>query len=340
MNEKERIRNMVSAGTITDAEAERLLSVLDEIDRAEAELDASGEAMEAAARELAEPDAPVAPDAPPAPDAGAPDPGAAPDAAATPPTPGASDPVPGRAAPASPGAAAAPAGVASGVAAAAAGPAAAGPSEAAPEGTRWLHVKLLAGDVDVRADAESDEVTLSGDAEALRLEPAPDGYTLHHVREGQGESWVDRFLTRLRAGDVSIRVPKGYGVDLDVTAGDVDLIGVPYLRGRLTSGDLTARGLKGIDLVSSAGDIDLDLTLTEGRHRLRATAADVDIRLGKDSSVAVTGSVSIGSASVRAPGFEVDRRGIGQRFEGRIGEGAASLEVHVTTGDVDVEARE
>lgn len=302
MNETERIRKMAAEGTITDAEAERLISVLSDIDRAEAELAASGEAMEAQARQAVASGASTEGD---------------------------------------PTSEEAPAGGSGGAAAAgaAAAPAADGADAAAnvaPEGTRWLHVSLLAGDVDVRVDPSLDDVDLGGDTDALRLEPTEDGYRLRHEREARGDSWVDRFLSRLRSGDVRIRLPTGYGLDLDVTAGDVDLDGVPYLRGRLTSGDLSARGLKGVDLVTSAGDIDLDMTLTEGRHRLRATAGDVDVALAASSSVAVRGSVSIGSASVRAPGFDVERRGIGQHFEGRVGDGAASLDVHVTTGDIKV----
>lgn len=296
MDEKERIRNMVAAGTITEAEADRLLSVLSEIDEAEAELAASGEAMETEARSLE--GAPRAVPAP-APPAAAGDPVAATASGRTPPS-----------------------------------------GELAPEGTRWLHVSLLAGDLDLRAEPSIEEVQLVGNTEGLRLERSADGFALHHEREARGDSWVDRLLGRLRSGHVQVRIPAGYGVDLAVTAGDVDLVDVPYLRGRLTSGDLSARGLKGVDLVTSAGDIDLDMTLSEGKHRLRATAGDVDIRLGAGSSVAVTGSVSIGSASVRAPGFELNRRGVGQRFEGSIGDGAATLEVHVTTGDIDMKVRD
>jgi len=344
MDEKERIRNMVAAGTLTDAEAERLLGVLDDIDRAEAELDASGEAMEAEARAAEAGDAPAAGGAGSPPAATGPSSAVGPEGAASGPaaasalaaaTAATVGGAPAGAAASGGGAAAAAAQARSGGAATASGGVA-----IAPEGTRWLHVSLLAGDVDITADAGIDRVEMSGEGGGLRLEPAADGYSLRHEGESQGGSWVDRLLTRVRAGDVRIRVPSGYGVDLSVTAGDVDLDGVAYLRGRLTSGNLTARGLEGVDLVTSAGDIDLDMALTEGRHRLRATAGDVDIRLAAGSSVTVHGSVSIGSASVHAPGFDVDRRGIGQHFEGRVGDGSASLEVHVTTGDISMKVRD
>ena len=52
MNETERIHKMVEAGTITGDEAERLLSVLREIDGAEEQLNASGEAMEDEAQRI------------------------------------------------------------------------------------------------------------------------------------------------------------------------------------------------------------------------------------------------------------------------------------------------
>ena len=339
MNEIERIHKMVEAGTITDDEAERLLSVLREIDQADGELAASGAAMEAEAlRAVARSDQAAAgnPAAtarsvdgePQAQHAGAATPNAT--------TPNATTPnaTTGYAAPGSVGAgpdAAAPD---------AAAPDPAGDAGAwaagAPQGTRWVHVSLLAGDLSLRADPDVREVVVRGDTESVQVEPSDDGYTVSHVKGDGQDSWVDRFLSRIRSGHVELRVPAGFGVDLAMTAGDVEIHDVPYLRGRLTSGDLDARGLRGIDFTTAAGDLDLEMTLTEGRHRLRATAGDVNIRLGSGSDVTVEGSVSIGSASVRAPGFDLDRRGVGQRFRGRVGAGAAQLDVHVTTGDVDV----
>lgn len=334
MNETERIRNMVEAGTITEAEAERLLGVLRDIDRAGEELTASGAAMEAEAdraeslidaRERQE------------------TPARGPDEVASRPAEAAGD---GAAAPtgasAGPrGRAAVPADAGASAAAAEPGPAAdeAAPgTSCAPAGTRWVHVSLLAGDLSLRADPEADRVQVKGDGEGIEVEPTADGFEVRHVGRKGMDSWVDRFLSRIRSGHVEVRIPGGHGVDLGVTAGDVELRDVPYLRGRLTSGNLDARGLRGIDFVTAAGDLDLEMTLTEGRHRLRATAGDVTLRLGAGSSVAVDGSVSIGSASVQAPGFDVDRRGIGQHFRGELGGAAAELDVHVTTGDLKVRA--
>jgi len=307
VNETERIHKMVEAGTITGDEAERLLSVLREIDGAEEQLNASGEAMEDEAQRIV-------------------DRAAAPNDAGNASAAIASEPAAKGAAPS-----AAPAAAATGAAASAAAA-----SAAAPEGTRWVHVALLAGDIALRADPQATEVVLAGDVEGVKVEPTDDGFSIRHQMADHNDSWVDRILTRIRTNHLDVRVPAGYGVDLSITAGDVDLDGIPYLRGHLTSGDLDARGLRGIDFRTAAGDLDLEMTLTEGRHSLRATAGDVNVKLGAGSDVDVRGAVSIGDASVRAPGFDAERRGLGQRFEGRVGGGAATLDLHVTTGDLEV----
>lgn len=336
MTESERIRKMVEAGTITNEEADRLLAVLQEIDEADRALAAAGEAMEAEAEQAlagAEPaglepagldsvrpePAGVEP-AQPRQRAGAPR-GAEPRSVAGG-GQGAEVGTPGpdlqRTAPPSSGAAQVP------------------QEAAAPGATRWVHLSLLAGNLSVRSDPRVGEPEMEGDAEGLRVERTEDGFAVRQPWGGGRASWVDRFLSRIRAGRLEMRVPAGYGVDLSVTAGDVEVRGVPYLRGRLTSGNLDASGLRGIEFATAAGDIDLEMTLTEGRHTLRATAGDVNVRLGAGSDVAVEGSVSIGNATVRAPGFDVGHRGVGQRFQGRIGAGTASLGLHVTTGDVKV----
>ena len=359
MNEIERIHKMVEAGTITDAEAERLLSVLREIDQADGELAASEAAMEAEARRaVAGPGDAPASEAVPAAPAG--DDAARP--AGTPTTAAPTGPAPTGAA----GSATGPTATGGSVA----GPAAAGrpagaqthagttdnvaadtvtadtvaadtvaadnATASAPEGTRWVHVALLAGDLSLRADPNVTEVVVRGDTDSVRVEPSADGFTVRHVKDDGQDSWVDRFLSRIRSGHVELRVPTGTASTSPSRRATSRSKASRSCAGVSTSGDLDARGLRGIDFTTAAGDLDLEMTLTEGRHRLRATAGDVNVRLGAGSDVAVDGSVSIGSASVRAPGFDTDRRGVGQRFQGRVGEGKAQFDVHVTTGDVHV----
>lgn len=306
MNESERIHKMVEAGTITGDEAERLLSVLREIDEAEGDLEASATAMEDEARRAASPAS--GDGVPPAPARS--ERATAQVAAATGPSAARADaPAPAEGASATP---------------------------SAPEGTRWVRVSLLAGDLTLRADPDLYEVVVEDAPEGVQVERTDDGFAVRRPLPEREGSWIERFVTRLRADDLVVRIPADHGVDLDVTAGDVELVGVPYLRGHLTSGDLDARGLRGIDFRTAAGDLDLELTLTEGHHRLRATAGDVNVRLTGGSDVTLRGSVAIGEASVRGAGLEIERRGLGQRFTGKAGSGTAELELHVTTGDLDV----
>ncbi len=325
MNEIDRIHKMVEAGTITDEEAQRLLSVLRDIDRADEELAASDAAMEAEARRVASLDEPA--------EVGS--------AATGPASPEPSGPGPGSGGPVPSGSA--------GTGGAGASPVAGTPptsedaqrgrvGAAAPEGLRWVHVSLLAGDLSLEVDPAASDVVARDGEESVTVEPTDDGFAVRHVKQDGQDSWIDRFLSRIRSGHVELRIPPGHGVDLNVTAGDVKLRDVPFLRGRLTSGNLDARGLRGIDFTTAAGDLDLEITPTEGRHSLRATAGNVHLRLGRGSDVTIEGSVSIGNASLRAPGFDVDRRGVGQRFHGRVGGGAAQLDLHVTTGDIEVRA--
>jgi len=197
-------------------------------------------------------------------------------------------------------------------------------------------VVLAAGDLDVRVDPDLDAPDVRGDTEAVTLEPTEDGYRLRSDPHDAGSSWVDGFLHRMRSNDLRVRVPAGFGVDLRLTAGDIDLHDVPYLRGRVTAGDIDARGLKGIDFRTSAGDLSLRLDPDPGEHWLEATAGDVNLSLAPGASVTLDGSVSIGDVSVRGEGLSSSRKGLGARAHGTVGGGEATLTVRVTTGDLDV----
>jgi hypothetical protein len=194
---------------------------------------------------------------------------------------------------------------------------------------------MLAGDLDVTVDdtLESPEVESDGPGGVV-IEKTADGYRVSW--DQAGGNFLDKMLGKLRTGDINLRLPPGHGVDLAATAGDVDLKGVPYLRGYLTAGDLDATGLKGIDFTSRAGNIDVDLTLTEGTHSLTVTAGNVKARLSSDSSVTVKGDVSIGDATSNVPGVKTNGRSLGSGLQGSYGAGAATLNFHVTTGNLEL----
>ncbi|MFN2323410.1 MAG: hypothetical protein ABR510_10695 [Trueperaceae bacterium] len=201
----------------------------------------------------------------------------------------------------------------------------------APDGTRWLRIALAAGDLDVQA-ADVDAPTLDEDADGrVRLEATADGARLFADPQ-RG------FLGRYTPAEARVRVPRAWGIDLDVKAGDLDVRDVPFIAGNVLAGDVEVRGARGLDLTCLAGDVSIALAPTEGRHRLVVRAGDVSVRLLPGSDVSVEGRVSVGDASAR--GLERERRGLGAVVHGRIGSGRAQLAIELGAGDLEVRAEE
>ena len=219
----------------------------------------------------------------------------------------------------------------------------------APDGLRWVRIVMLAGDLGVSVDGAIREPVASSDVNGdLEVETTPDGFTVRLQPKEAG--FIDHMLGGFRSGRVDLRIPVGYGADIAATAGNIDLDGVPYLRGKLTAGDLDAVGLQGIDFTTMAGDVDVSVLLTTGEHRIVATAGDVTIKFQPDCNVLVNGSVSIGDISSQLPGMEAERQGLGQRFSATLGSGsalgdgssasaeAATLAVRLATGQLNLRA--
>lgn len=201
----------------------------------------------------------------------------------------------------------------------------------APEGTRWLRIDLAAGDLEVRA-ADVDAPTLDQDDDGrVHLETTADGARLFTDPQ-RG------FFGRYTPAEARVRVPRGWGIDLDVKAGDFDVRDVPFVAGRILAGDVEVRGARGLDLTCLAGDVNIAVAPAEGRHRLVVRAGDVRVRLLPGSDVTVDGRVSVGDASAR--GLERERRGLGAVVHGRIGSGKAHLAIEIGAGDLEVRAEE
>lgn len=204
---------------------------------------------------------------------------------------------------------------------------------------RWVLVSMLAGDLDVRLDDGIVEpVVAASDGSGPEVEVVPDGDGFRISQFPAGKDFFDRLLGGLRRGDLDIRLPPGFNLRLDVKAGDITVRDVPFLAGRLLAGDLDASGLQGIDLTMQAGDVDLDLAPTTGRHRVRVSAGDVTVRLQPQSSVQVEGRVSIGEA--RIAGSAAERSGLGASFATTVGAGAATLDLQLSTGQLSVEVHD
>lgn len=339
MTDIERVKQMVRDGRITEAEAEQLIAVLDTAQAADEELREAGEEIGAEARAIEAATSRYGAGA--GEDATQPDATAAqgndmaplPPVDANPPRePQAPEPPRSPELPVPPQAPAAPVGAGQAHRAAGSSGTNAG-SAPAPEGTRWVSLEMLAGELDVRVDENLEEPGLESDGPGdVIIERADNGFVIRW--DQAGGSFLDRMLGRLRSGNLSLRLPPGYGLDLAATAGDVDMEGVPYLRGHLTAGDLDAKGLKGFDFTSRAGDIDIEAELTSGAHRINVTAGNVSLRLAPNSGVTIKADASIGDISSRLPGLETRSRSLGESLEGVFGNGAARLDMSVTTGSI------
>lgn len=206
----------------------------------------------------------------------------------------------------------------------------AGPAAIAPEGTRWLAVDVPAGDVElIAADVAAPELDPADTDAAVRLEPNDAGARVW--LDGERSVWG-----RLKPVDVRVRVPRAWGVDLDVKAGDLDVRGVAYVRGRVLAGDVQVREAQGLDLECLAGDLSVSLRPTAGSHRLTARAGDVSVRFLPGSDATVSARVAMGEASAR--GLTRERRGLGAVVSGRLGSGAARVAIELGAGDLEVRA--
>lgn len=208
-----------------------------------------------------------------------------------------------------------------------------------PAADRWVQVSMLAGDLDVRLDETIAEpvVRSSGDGGDVAVEPAGDGFRISQF--GGGGDFLERLIDGFRKGDLEVRLPPGYSLGLDIKAGDVTVRDIPYLRGSVLAGDLDASGLLGVDITMQAGDIDLELAPTSGHHKVRVSAGDMKIGLHRNSSVAVSGRVSIGEARV-VGGAASQRSGLGASLSTTVGAGDASLDLQLATGSLTLKVHD
>jgi hypothetical protein len=319
MNDIERVRALRDAGQITPEEAERLIGVLTELD----------ETPESPGAEVAGPAASAA--APEAAASGVPEPAAA-DAGSS-----VADRVRAAAREAAEAAREASSQAREAVAEARKSTAAAAssktaPIELAPAGTRWCAIEMTAADLSVVADDVDAPVVEGDEDQKLVVTPTDDG-----VRVTSERGWsIDRWVGRGASLAVRVRLPRAWGLALDLKAGDADVAGVPYVRGRMLAGDLSVRDAASVDLSKAAGDLTVAFRPTQGHHRISAKAGDVDVRFLPGSDASVEASVSMGD--LHAPGFEVDDRMVGAQARGRVGAGNARVEVRLTAGDLNLRA--
>ncbi|PZA06706.1 MULTISPECIES: hypothetical protein [unclassified Meiothermus] len=182
---------------------------------------------------------------------------------------------------------------------------------------RWVKVNMLAGQLEVRVDPSLQEPRVWGKASVrqvgqdLVVEPQP----------VQGD-FLGGVLKNFRAGELDVRLPPGWGLELDGKAGDIEIEGVAFVRGRLLAGDIELREVGGLDLDVKAGNIEGSALLREGSHRLRIEMGNAQVRLLPGSSLKLKAGVGLGN--LETPGD-------------RIADGVGTLEAYVRMGNLEIE---
>lgn len=184
-----------------------------------------------------------------------------------------------------------------------------GPSRGAQPPLRWLRIGMMAKNLEVRRE------------EGL-AEPRVEGADLGR----QGEDWAVQAqgIESLLSGrnSLKIAVPPDCGVDLSAKAGNIEISGVAFVRGRVVAGNVELEEVEGLDLELKAGNLDATLRLVEGEHRVQVSMGNADIALLRGSSVKLSSKVSMGAIDIDGPI--------------KMGEGRASLDLLVKMGNLDI----
>ena len=213
-----------------------------------------------------------------------------------------------------------------------------------PDELVWLRLDFMAGDIKVSADAELSEPVI--DEGKVRLERDGENFVVRPVTKSRAAGsglledmggWLSNLASRV--GDVSVRVPSEYGVRINSKAGDIEVLGVAFLKAELMAGDIDIRDVGGLELNATAGDIDIAFAPRRGKHRVKVAAGEVAVELLGDSSVSVNASVGMGELDVlRQDGGDIVRHQslTGGDAQFVIGGGEAELEISLSAGELDI----
>jgi hypothetical protein len=208
-------------------------------------------------------------------------------------------------------------------------PASSGQTGWQPQGLRWARVKLTAGQLEVRLDPSLQMPVVEGQAEVRQV-----GSDLEITPSTVNSSFLGGLLGR--QDSLELRLPAGWGLDLDGKAVQVEVEGVAFLKGRVAVGNVELSAVQGIDLEVTAGNLEGALLLCEGQHRLRVSMGNAELDLLPGSSVQLRPGVSMGNLEIK--GFSRSYAADGSEVL-QVGEGKATLEVSVRMGNLEVKAR-
>ena len=213
------------------------------------------------------------------------------------------------------------------------------------DGVPYVQGKVSSGDLSAENISKLDWVADSGDIKLENIEMFQGkinsgSVSTEHVKTvdvviDSGDIHIEnaqQIRAILTSSDLSIE--KAGLVDVIVDNGDISINNAVMLRGKLTSGDVNFDHLSGLDFVVDSGDVSGSLLLTKGTHQLNVTSGDVSLEILEGSNLNLSGYITSGEASLNLP--EIKKREDGY-FEAKLGEGAASLNLNVDSGDVSID---
>jgi len=204
-----------------------------------------------------------------------------------------------------------------------------------PSHLKWIQAELIGSDLEVCVDPSLDKPSIAGDvkvAESGGHLVISGSQHSHSRRRGRAAVPPEAGYTFEYSfgDDPVIRVPEGWGLACELVQGDLTAEGLPYVRGKVFTGDTTLRNVAGVDLEAS-GDLTAELCLTEGQHHLLVLTGDVEITFVR-SSVRIEGKLQSGELDPRGH-FEQRK----QKITGLVGAGEALLHIQVLSGDLTLE---
>ena len=132
------------------------------------------------------------------------------------------------------------------------------------------------------------------------------------------------------ARGLTVRVNPAIEVDIELTAGSLNVTGVPFLgRVRVTAGGMVANGVRRVtDALVQAGSGTVEGPINTGRSRLKIESGSLTVALAPRSSVTMRAQTQVGRVVWPDEAAAVD--------EFIVGNGTARLDLEVVMGTATV----
>ena len=178
----------------------------------------------------------------------------------------------------------------------------------------------MTGEHVLRRQGEVLEVSADGE-----LGPKLEGFSLLNPPKSFDDL---RGITLARG--LTVRVNPAIEVDIELTAGSLNVTGVPFLgRVRVTAGGMAINGVRRItDALVQAGSGTVEGPINTGRSRLKIESGSLTVGLAPRSSVTMRSQAQVGRVTWPDEGAAVD--------EYIVGNGTARLDLEVVMGTVTV----